>query len=409
MAEQIVIAELQINTKSLQDSSTQLIQEIAKLKAEQKDLQKETNNLANATEEQSRQFIENDATLKRLNAEYQNNKKVLAEAQTGIAGLNDELSKEVNTISQAEQANKRLSIIRSQITTDTQAGRDAIEQINQRINENNDFINENSDKLKQQKINIGNYQESIKGALGELNIFNGGLGGFIARSQEAGGTGNLLKGAFSGISQGVIAATKASLGFIATPLGAVIAAIALVLGGLYAIFKSFTPVVDKAEQAMAAIGAVFNVVKNAAIALFTGTKSLTEAFGNLGGSMADAADQAMALKKAQQDLEDQQGSLEIQEAKSTRQINEYLLKSKDRTLSEKERIEYLQKAQETEKALYNERKKVADEELKQAQDKLIIGTGLTNEEIKQLKQKGFAYAKVLQDKYALDEDRKSVV
>jgi hypothetical protein len=39
---------------------------------------------------------------------------------------------------------------------------------------------------------------------------------------------------------------SASLAFIATPIGAIIAAIALTLGILVSVFKSFTPIVDKA-------------------------------------------------------------------------------------------------------------------------------------------------------------------
>lgn len=404
MAEQIVIAELQINTKSLQDSSAKLVQDIAKLKAEQKDLTKVTAGLTQATDEQSLRYIENDAKLKQLNSEYANNKKVLAETISGVEGLNDLLSEEVKTVGDAEKANKKLSLIRSQITTDTQEGRDAIEEINAKLDENNDFIKGNSDQLKQQKINVGNYKESIKEAFGELNIFNGGLGGFMQRSKEAGGVGPLVKSSFMSISSGINAATKSAWGFVANPIGAILAAIVIVLGILWGVFKSFTPVVDKCEQVMAALGAVVNVLKNSVIALVTGTKSLGEVFTTLGGSMADAADQAAKLKKAQQDLEDQQGALEIAEAKANRQINEALLKSKDRTLTEEQRIAFLQKAQKIENDIYNEKKKHVDEELRQAQEKLIIGTGLTQDEIKQLREKGFEYAKILQDKYALDDE-----
>lgn len=403
MAEQIIIAELQMNTKSLRDSNATLIQDIAKLRAEQKELQKETKNLQNATDEQSKSYVENDAKLKQLNSEYQNNKKVLAESISGVAGLNDLLEKEVTTVGEAEKANKKLSIIRSQITNETQEGRDAITEINAKLDANNEFIKINSDELKKQKQNVGNYKESIKEAFQELNIFNGGFLGFIQRSQEAGGVGPLLKNSFNSIATGINGATKAAWGFVANPIGAIIAAIAITLGILYGVFKSFTPVVDKAEQAMAAIGAVFNVVKNSIIALVTGTKSLTEVFSGLGDSMADAAEQAANLKKAQQDLEDQQDVLEVQNARATRQINEHLLKSKDRTLSEQERIKHLQEAQKIEKDIYNEKEKLANEELRQAQEKLIIGTGLTNEEVRLLKEKGVEYAKVLQDKYALDD------
>lgn len=405
MAEKIVIAELELNTKALQESNTQLIQDIQKLRAEQKELMKDTDGLKNATDEQAKKFVENDAALKNLSNQYNNNKKLLSENITGVVGLNDAIDKEIKSIDDAKRNNQQLLLIRSQINTTTKEGADAIAEINAKLDQNTEFIRENVSASEQQKMSIGGYKEQIKGAFADLNIFNGGLGGFIERSQQAGGTGNLLKNSFNSIKEGVIGATKASLGFIATPLGAVIAAIAVVLGVLYSVFKNFTPVVDKAEQAMAAIGAVFNVVKNTIIGLVTGTKSLSEAFSGLGSSMKDAAVAAAELKKAQQDLEDAQGILEISTAKANRQINEYLLKSKDRTLSEQERIRYLQLAQSTEKNLFNEKKRIADEELRIAQQQLINGSTMSAKEIKLLKEKGYEYAKVLQDKYALtDED-----
>lgn len=405
MADKIIIAELELNTKAMQEANARMIQDIQKLRAEQKELLKDTDGMKNATDEQAKKFVENDSALKNLQNQYNSNKKLLAENITGVVGLNDAIDKEIKSIDEAKRNNEQLLLIRSQINSTTKAGADALEEINAKIDQNTNYIKENVSQGEQQKMSIGGYREQIKGAFADLNIFNGGLGGFIERSQQAGGTGNLLKNSFNGIKDGIVGATKASIGFIATPLGAVIAAIAVVLGVLYSVFKNFTPVVDKAEQAMAAIGAVFNVVKNTITGLVTGTKSLSEAFSGLGSSMKDAAVAAAELKKAQQDLEDAQGGLEISTAKANRQINEYLLKSKDRTLSEQERIRFLQLAQQTEKNLFNEKKRIADEELRITQQTLINGSTMSAKEIKLLKEKGYEYAKVLQDKYALtDED-----
>lgn len=398
MAEQIVIAELQLNTKSLETSNAKLIQDIAKLKEEQKNLSKETANLTNATEEQSLAYIENDARLKALNTEYANNKKVLAESTAGVAGLNDLLSQEAKKVGDAEIANRKLSIIRSQITSDTQAGRDAISEINKKIDENNKFIDANSDKLKQQKMNVGNYKEAITSAFQDLNLFNGGLGGFIQRSQEAGGAGNLVKNSFTGIKDGVVGATKASLGFIATPLGAVIAAIALVLVGLVNIFRTFTPIVDKAEQVTAAIGATFNVVKNSVIALVTGAKSLTEVFSGLGDSMSEAAKSAADLTKAQQDLDDALAQQEVTSAKTRAEINRLNIQAKDRTKTEEERLALLEKASKLEEQDFQQRKKNSDEQLRIAQEQIRISAQLTDAEFEQLQKQGLKYKEVTEGK-----------
>lgn len=52
-----------------------------------------------------------------------------------------------------------------------------IAEINAEINANNELIAENSDKLKQQKMNVGNYTDSILEALGASKEFGGGVAG----------------------------------------------------------------------------------------------------------------------------------------------------------------------------------------------------------------------------------------
>jgi hypothetical protein len=51
-------------------------------------------------------------------------------------------------------------------------------------------------------------QEAFQG----INLFNGGIGGFVARAQEA-GAGNLLTTSLKGMTSGVYGMVKASLSF----------------------------------------------------------------------------------------------------------------------------------------------------------------------------------------------------
>jgi hypothetical protein len=124
---------------------------------------------------------------------------------------------------------------------------------------------------------VGDYKDQIKEAFSEMNIFNGGISGFVARSQEAGGAGNLLKNSFGGISQGIVGMTKASLGFIMTPLGAVIATIGLVLAPLISYFTKTQEGIDKINSVTKPLMAIFSgligVLQNLG-------KSMFEAFSN---------------------------------------------------------------------------------------------------------------------------------
>jgi chromosome segregation ATPase len=171
MAEKIVIAELELNTKALQESNTQLIQDIQKLRAEQKELMKDTDGLKNATDEQAKKFVENDAALKNLSNQYNNNKKLLSENITGVVGLNDAIDKEIKNIDDAKRNNQQLLLIRSQINTTTKEGADAIAEINAKLDQNTEFIRENVSASEQQKMSIGGYKEQIKGAFADLNMY----------------------------------------------------------------------------------------------------------------------------------------------------------------------------------------------------------------------------------------------
>jgi len=164
-------------------------------------------------------------------------------------------------------------------------------------------------------------------------------------------------------------------------IGLIIAAVVL----LIAAFRNFTPLIDKVEQAMAAVGAAFKVVLNAVISLVTGAKSLGEAFSGLGGDMSDAADSAVKLKKAQQDLEDQMKLQEISTARNRAEINRLNIQAKDKTKTEEERIALLKQAQKAEEDDYNARKKNADEAYRQALEQIKIDGELTDQEFANLK------------------------
>ena len=394
----INIAELNIDVSSLIKSTTEVKQAIDNIKSQQKELTK-------AGETSSNQFIQNSADLKVLTSAYNANIKALAEnTQATSDQANREqmlalaLNTEVSSIKEAREQNNLLNKLRNESNALTAEGQADIIALNAKLDENNKFIKENSDAYAQQKINIGNYSESIKDALANINPLNGGLTGFIQRSQQAGGVGNLFKESLGGATAGMWGLVKSSLAFIATPLGAVIAIIATVLTTLYSVFKSFTPVVDKVEQAMSALSAVFSVIKNTIISLVTGAKNLGEAFSSLGGDMAKAAQEAANLKKAQQDLEDAMKEQEVQSAKNRAEINRLNIQAKDRTKTEEERIALLSKASKLEQDDYNQRKKNSDEALRIAYEEIRISAELTDKEFAELKKRGIAYKEYTEKK-----------
>jgi hypothetical protein len=112
--------------------------------------------------------------------------------------------------------------------------------------------------------------------------------------------------------------------------------------------------------------------------------------------MKESYTEAVKLKKAQQDLEDSTDDLRVSQAKYKTQIDELLIQSKNRTLSEEQRIKLIDEALKIEEKAFNERKAKADEEVSQAFKKIEIGRDLSDEQIALLEKEGSAYARKLQ-------------
>ena len=186
-----------------------------------------------------------------------------------------------------------------------------------------------------------------------------------------------------------------------TGIGLIVIAVLLLVNA----FSKFTPVIDKVEQIFSALGAGIEVVSNMIIDVVTGTKSLSEAFGSLGGEMSKATDEAMKLTKAQQDLEDQMDVNEVINKKAETQIQKLLLQSKNRTLSEKERMALINQAQKLDEEVFQRNKKISDETIRIAENEIVNKLRLSKKDAERLRTEGLEYAKKLQDSKRLtDED-----
>ncbi|MEI8087315.1 MAG: hypothetical protein WCG93_13990 [Paludibacter sp.] len=213
-----------------------------------------------------------------------------------------------------------------------------------------------------------------------------------------------LPGAAGATTKSLLETGKAMWALVANPIGATIAAIAGVFYTLYSVLKNYEPVVRAVEQGFAAVGAVITVLKEGVLGLITGQKSLSETTNGLGTSMANAAKEAVRLKLAQQELGEANQRAEVSNARTKTQIDQLILQSKNRTLTEAERMAMIDKALALEAQQYKENKSRADEELKITQDKIISEYTLTKEEAKQLRLRGVEYAQQLKTKKAISED-----
>lgn len=261
--ENIKLAEFDINVDAVVKSAAELKKSIDAIKQAQKENTLET-------DDQNEAYVQNEAALKSLNKEYQEHLKAINAAATATADaanrqelMNVVLSQEVTTIAQAREQNKLLNKLRNEANTTTAEGQAEILRLNAALDANNDFIRENVDSLSQQKINVGNYTESIREAFSLNALLTGGLAG--------------LKTALTTAATGFLSMTKAALAFLATPIGAVIGAIGLVLGLVVNALTSTQAGMDKLTAVTRPLTAVLEVLLGVVqdIGLF-----LIEAFEN---------------------------------------------------------------------------------------------------------------------------------
>jgi len=315
MANKIVIAELDIDTDELLKSTADLKKEIDAIKNKQKELTKS----GQATSEE---FVQNAADLKALSNAYNQNIKAISQntqAQADQAVRLDlialALDNEVTSITEAREANKVLNKLRNEANATTAEGQEEIRKLNNALDANNAFIKENSDAYLKQKINIGNYKDSIieafeemeknkqalveeqkalvqlrdeteKGSeswiyynnqvnqtntqinilsvsMGEMNdeanasasitkLLSGNFSGLAQDAEKVGGANNLMSSSLKGAASGMMGMVKASLAFIATPVGAIIAALVLV----FALVKN---AMNRSEEATNKITKVFTI------------------------------------------------------------------------------------------------------------------------------------------------------
>lgn len=311
------------------------------------------------------------ATSSKNNAEIEKNKKLLKEQQE-ILKLNIILNdKESGSLEKARASNKLLQLEKDKLIKTDKNYNAELERINKSQDKNNQLIKESANTQQKQSINVGNYKENFTSLLTQFK--NGEIG---------------LKGLTTGFFQ-VGKATLVAL----WPLGLVVAA----LGLLYSVFKNFAPLIDKIEQGFAGLTAAWGVLKNSLGQFLSGNQSFKESMVGVGKSMQDAAKDAANLKKAEQDLADMTGGLEVANKKLETQMQSLLLQSKNKTLTEKESMALIDQAIELENQQFENKKKVNDEELRISQENIRIKNKLTADQYAKLKELGLDYAEELKD------------
>jgi hypothetical protein len=260
----------------------------------------------------------------------------------------------VESIDNLTKANKELRKERNALNLQSESGKKRAQEINALLDENTNKIKTNVSALEKQKINIGNYRSALDGVHPALGKVGAGL--------EQG-------------TQGFKAMTMQALRFIATPIGALLAALVAVFTLLKSALASNNELMDKFENITNAVGVVLNVIVarvgklgEALIALVSGDfdKAIdltSQAFTGLAAEIENAVAQGQLYLDLSRELEDAQRALRIETAKQENEIKRLVVAAKNRNLTFDEQEELLRRALSLEEDLVAKRAENAQKDL----------------------------------------------
>lgn len=238
----------------------------------------------------------------------------------------------IKSLADVTAASRALREERAKLDLTTATGKERLSQINDALDKNNAKMKESSSALEKQRLNVGNYT-------GALDKLVPGLGATIS--------------GFQGM-------TKAALAFIATPIGLVIGALALAVATLAQYFTRTEEGGDKLAKVMAQLGAMLNIVLDrvgqlggALVKLWNG--DVLGAFDQAKTAVSGVADEmerewelAGQLADILDELEDRELSYSVAVSESANQVKQLIIASKNRLITEEQKIKLLEQANDIE-------------------------------------------------------------
>lgn len=269
--------KIQLNFKTFKEY-TQAVEKQQKstdqLSASQKKLEKATENLAFAQSEEGKEL----ARLRQLtNQQNKENREAAKDATTASEGY-DRLRLE---LTKAEKTYRDLAATQGLASEETKKAQEAVQGLRQQIDDINEPIGRFND-------NVGNYASAVPG----FNALDGALSKIGVSLTGIAENGGGVQATFAAISKGLLTATRSALTFIATPIGAAIAAIASIGIATAAFFKFNKEVAEaniKIEQLTNRTGAAVDRLREQG-------NAIESAFGK------DATDAIKELVRLQDDF-----------------------------------------------------------------------------------------------------------
>ena len=220
MSDKTIIVEIQYDTKDAIKNIDSLTSSIEGEKVAQAQLKAELEKGTISQKDYATQIEQSKNVASKANAERKNTIQLLGSEKGSL----NELRAKVSLLTKE----------RNKLNLSTAEGQKRSKEINAQLDQYNKTITKNIDATGKQKANIDNYGSALSGLGGPMGSFVSGMGSM----------------------------TKAALAFIATPIGAIIAAIVIALKALMSYFKGSEEGQNKLAKAMRAFGVVVGNLKD---------------------------------------------------------------------------------------------------------------------------------------------------
>jgi hypothetical protein len=363
--EQKAILTIELNSDELIKKSAALKKEIESINQTQKEARTVANLTNKQTKEQAQQYQVNEARLRELKKELRENNSVIdknRQAVKSAKGSNDQLRATLSVLT------RQYNLLSKEERENTKAGQD----LGKQIRSISDELKENESAVGDNRRNVGNYSDALSGLGGRLGSTIRSITTLTtaAETNAAAMSGmaasaSVSSGAMAALRAGTLKAitavrqlTAASIRFILTPLGAIIAAIAIAISSLIAFFTKAQSGIEGFDKATRVVSTVVDVfvdrlilLGSALVNLFTldfegFASDATAAFSGITDEIIRETQAAAKLEEQLKALEraenDQIITGEIRKA----QIAELRLAAKDENRTLEDRLDLLNKARE---------------------------------------------------------------
>jgi hypothetical protein len=395
--EKKILVDIEINSEDIKKandsmassakSAALLTLELNKLKEEQKaNSQAAKDGTISATELAARQaglklkMTETSKALAASNKEYANNKTVVDAAKGSNEQLRARLSiltKEYNGLSKGQRENSKEGK-RMEAT---------IKAITDKLKANEKAVGDN-------RRNVGNYEDALKGAAGQINIFGVNVGSVITKVQTfkngivAQATATKASAVATGGFSGALQVLK--LAIIGTGIGALVIA----LGSLVTFLTQTKRGSELLSQGLAGIGATVSVLTDrmsmlgeALTQVFSGefskaAETAKGAFSGIADEIVRETKAAAGLEKQMQKLRDSERDLLVETSKRKAEVASLQLIAEDETKSNAVRLESIKKANAIQEGLMEKQLALQKERVRITEAQLKLGENMEEDEQK---------------------------